>query len=139
MKSSSRNSQQLDPAGQVPCIPLPCVAEDGTEHRNRMFSLSHPLFCMNSPSGLFVASFPQRSEAVTAPHGACAEPPEHRARPLPSACAERAAETGLARNVLTLFSADASAAKAKRTLAVGKAGGRQRRGRGSVFRVAALE
>lgn len=68
---------------------------------------------------------------MTALHQACMEPPENGTWPLPSACTERDAETGLPRNVLMLFSADASAAKAKRTLVVGKAGGRQRRGSGA--------
>lgn len=65
---------------------------------------------------------------MTALHKASMEPPENRMWPLPSACTERDAETGLPRNVLMLFSADASAAKAKWTVVVGKAGGRQRRG-----------
>lgn len=45
-------------------------------------------------------------------HEACTEPPENRTWPLPSACTERDAEAGLSRNVLMLFSAEASAAKA---------------------------
>lgn len=55
------------------------------------------------------------------------EPLESRTWPLPSVRTEQDAEAGLPRNVLILFSADASAAKAKRTLAVCRAGGKQRR------------
>ena len=55
----------------------------------------------------------------------------NRTWPLPSACTERDAEAGLARNVLMLFSADASAARGKWTLVVGKAGGRRRSGSGA--------
>lgn len=72
-------------------------------------------------------------------HKACTEPLENRTWPLPSACTERDAEAGLSRNVLMLFSADASAAKGRWLWAKQEEGRGGAAVLGSIFHVAALE